>query len=909
MSTISLRLLSLSSVVAALALGSLAGYRASTPQNVQMNGGLVPASSPRPAGSLLSPDGNAFVENRGQWDAQAQYLARTPGVDVWITDRGAVYDFYRAEKAPPMDIRREGPGQTKRRGQVVKMEFVGATGSLARGTEAKEGTYNYLVGNDKSSWATGVRRFGEVRAERLYDGVEARYYFDQGAPRYDLILAPGTDASKIRMRFQGANSVKPDGKNLLLETSLGTVEHRGLFAYQKINGATVQVPCEFRASGNTISFALGDYDRTKPLVIDPLIWSTYLGSGGHDYAYDVKLTPTGQSIVVGDAGTSSFPVTVGAYDTTNSNAEAFVAKLTKDGSGLLFATFYGGSGYDYANSVELDSEGRIHICGITLSTDLAVSPSAFDSTYNGGQDSYAATLSPDGAALVMGNYIGSDLWDVANDIAVDSLDRPIVVGTTQGASFPTTAGAFRTTKVGIYEGYVLRFSADGTALQFSTLLGGSGDTGVRSVVLDGNNRPLVTGYTNASDFATTGGAYDVTQNGYYDAFVTRLSANGSSLLASTFLGGNTWDTAFGIAYDSAGKCLVVGSTQSSNFPTSANGFQKVFGGLYDVFVTRLNSSLTTLEAGTFIGGDQVDYAQSVGPDIHGNVIIAGYAGANFPTTAGAFDETHNGSYDAIVCKLSNDLSQLRYSTYVGAAGDERAFGLAVDPSDPSGNTVFVGQSNFGFPTTAGAYDQTHNGGYDAFIAKVATAPAVRKLEFPGSKVVGGFVAQLTITLTQPAETTVLVNLSTSHPGKFFAPATTKIKPGQVSKTFGVRTETVLSDLPITVTGTYNGGTFTANLTLIRGGLQSLKLTGTTIQQESTGSGTVNLSGPAQQNRTVSLSSSNMSALNPGTSVMVPQNATSANFSLTSGTVASSTNVTISGTLGAMTRTDTMTVNP
>lgn len=855
----------------------------------------------------------AFVENRGQWDAQAQFLAAVPGANVWITDQGVVYDFYRRETAegtPSESLGTRGSSQqsSKRRGHIIRMEFVDGFPSSSRGEVVQRGVHNYILGRNASRWASNVPRFSEVRSERIYDGVEARYYFERGAPRYDLIVAPGTDAGKIRLKFSGATAISARGSTLALKTSLGEVEQRELFAYQKVDGESRQVPCSFRAQGNTVSFDLGHYDRSRPLVIDPLLWGTYLGGSGDDRIEAIAHDSAGRAVVAGETASSDFPTTVGAYDTTLSGTEAFVAKFNSDGSALEFSTFVGGGGGDYARALAIDSQDRPIIVGRTLSSDFPLSVGAFDTTILGTREGFIATLTSDGTALEVGSYVGGADYDDVLAVVVDGSDRPIIGGVTRTASDFATLGAAQTAFGGLYDAFLMKVAADGTSVVWCTYLGGTGDDGIRSLARDSSGKIYSTGYTNSTDFPTTPGAFDSGQAAY-EAFVSRFSDDGTTLEASTLLGGGLNETGYGIAIDSQDRPVVAGESSSSNFPTTLGAFDTTDNGAYDVFVAKMAADLQSIVMGTHIGGDLSDKALALDLDNADNIIVVGQtsSGADFPTTAGAFDNTFGGNSDVFVCKLSADGSTLNYSTFLGEAGNEQANGVLVDAN---GHAWVAGSTNSTFPTTVGAFDTSASGGvFDGFVCRIATAPIVTSISFPSPKVVGGFVAQLNIQLSQTASQTLLIALSSTRPGKFLASPTTKIRAGNSQKNLGIRTETVTADETITVMATLNGVTASTSLMLVRGGLLSLKLTGNSMSQLTSGSGTANLSGPAQQDRTVQLSSSNVAVLDPGTSVIVPKNAISANFTTNAGAVETATNVTIFGKLGAMTKTDTMTVNP
>jgi len=264
-------------------------------------------------GLLLAPKtafpGGAFIENRGQWPAEAQFLSRSPGVDFWVTADGALMNIYRQAPRPAKGKHKGGTVN----GDVVRMTFEGAKGAVA-GVRRLDGDVNFFVGNDQAKWQSHVGRFEAVSTKELYPGVSARYYRDQGAPRYDLIVAPGADPDQVSIKIDGAQGLRalPNG-DLAIETSLGEVQEKGLYAYQIVEGVQRQVPCQMTVNGNHIGFSLGRYDRSKAIVVDPLLACTYLGNDAGADCLGVTTDATGNIIVTGYTDGADFPVTTGAY--------------------------------------------------------------------------------------------------------------------------------------------------------------------------------------------------------------------------------------------------------------------------------------------------------------------------------------------------------------------------------------------------------------------------------------------------------------------------------------------------------------------------------------------------------------------------------------------------------------------
>jgi hypothetical protein len=397
-----------------------------------------------------------------------------------------------------------------------------------------------------------------------------------------------------------------------------------------------------------------------------LVYSTFLGGTDGDGASAIAVNSAGAAYVAGSTVSSDFPTTPGAVDTSyNGGADdAFVTKLNASGSALLYSTFLGGTDWDSALAIAVDSAGAAYVAGDTYSSDFPTTPGAFDTSFNGQYtDAFVTKLDASGSALVYSTFLGGGTGtDEANAIAVDSAGAAYVVGYTDSSDFPTTPGAFDTSYGGGVNGgdaFVAKVDASGSALGYSTFLGGTSGEAATAIAVDSAGATYVAGDTLSYDFPTTPGAFDTSYNGGDDAFVTKLDASGSALVYSTFLGGTNVDNADAIAVDSAGAAFAAGWTKSSDFPTTPGAFDTSYsGGVYggDAFVTKLDASGSALVYSTFLGGKNDDYAYAIAVDSAGAAYVAGYtSSSDFPTTPGAFDTSWNGGYyDAFVTKLDID---------------------------------------------------------------------------------------------------------------------------------------------------------------------------------------------------------------------------------------------------------------
>jgi hypothetical protein len=468
-----------------------------------------------------------------------------------------------------------------------------------------------------------------------------------------------------------------------------------------------------------------------------LVYSTYLGGSriGWDFGDGIALDPAGNAYITGVTYSSTpsndFPTTAGAFDTTynGGNADVFVSKLNVTGSALVYSTYLGGSGYDDGYEIAVDPVGNAYITGMTSSSDFPTTPGAFDTSFNGWYDVFVTKLNASGTALVYSTYLGGSNKDYGEGIALDSAGNAYITGWTFSSNFSTTVGAYDTA---YHSCFVSKLNPSGTGLIYSTYLGGSGGEEGRGIAVDASGNAYIIGVT-GSGFPTTAGVWDTSYNGFQDGFVSKLNPSGTGLVYSTYFGGSDDDYSSDIAVDAFGNTYLTGRTSSSDFPTTAGAFDTTDNGVWDVFVSKLNSTGSALAYSTYLGGSgDFDYGWDIAVDPVGNAYVTGYTNSsNFPTTPGAFDTTFNGGgfdlSDVFVSKLNATGSALAYSTYLGGSGDDGGFNIALDNA---GNAYITGWTDSSdFPTTAGAFDTSLNGGDDVFVTKLSLVPTITTTYF------------------------------------------------------------------------------------------------------------------------------------------------------------------------------------
>ena len=636
------------------------------------------------------------------------------------------------------------------------MQLVGLTPSaVISGKTRLPGTVNYFAGSDPAKWLSAIPTFARVKYAGVYPGIDLSYYGNRQRLEFDFDVAPGADPRSIRLRFDGARVLSLDKNgNLMIVTANGRVGFEKPAIYQPSGERGKQIiEGAFRIlSGRTVAFALGRYDRTKPLVIDPILdYSTYLGQTGQAWA--VAVDPAGEAYIAGSANTG-MPTTGGiqpspvAKSTPPPTPSAFVAKLNSAGTAIIYCTYLSGSLEDDAYGIALDPAGDAYVAGITFSPDFPVTNGALQ-TINAATDGagFVAAINPTGTALIYSTYLSGNTRTSINGIAVDSSGDAYVTGSTDDINFPTTSGAFQTAAKADYAevptGFVTKLNPTGKGLIYSTFLGGTGGDYPNGITLDTQENAYVAGKTESFNFPTTTGAFQLqntSDNG--NAFVTKLNPAGTALVYSTYLGGNGGgDGAEAIAVDSSGDAYATGYTNSRYFPVTAGVFQPnlnlgQFPLAQNAFVTEFNPSGAGLVYSTFLGGSYngtggaaEDAGTGIAVDRSGNTYVIGSTpDLDFPVTPGAYElenlaQLNSADYSTFLTKINPGASQILYSTYLSGSGDysgetcDCASGIALDSA---GNPYLAGWTvSTDFPSTQGAF-QTGMEGEDQGVAPFAT---------------------------------------------------------------------------------------------------------------------------------------------------------------------------------------------
>ncbi len=720
-----------------------------------------------------------FIENRGQFNDRVRFQIHGNNTTIHLTDNALWINAFEhsqdslshPDQTQDLDRMRKHLGSAKNsqpsQSVNLKLSFVGANPHPRLEPFGQLGTHvSYFIGNDPAKWRTDVPVWSGVRYVDLYPGLDLEITSENGQLVQRLVVQHnGSDSqpingvsqlAKVCLRVDGAETLTLKSNRLHVGTYLGEFTLPLLEVVGNID-TSVDGPTLI---GNSVTSPFRSPTRYLPSVISSfqsnaseLLYSSFLGGYGSDNGAAVAIDEMGSAYVTGVTTSTDFPTTPGAFDTVLSASDVFVAKLNASGTALVYATFLGGDSQDYVgyDAIAVDGDGNAYITGLTFSDNFPVTQGAYDVSHDYDTDSFVSKLSPSGNALIYSTFLGGnggDCKDYPADpvcaIAVDEAGYVYVTGTTWSTNFPTTEGAYDRTFNGDYDIYISKLNTTGAGLVYSTYLGGYEEDQSFGIDIDDTGSGYITGHTVSSDFPTTSGAFDTTYNGSGtswqggDAFVVKLNSAGTHLTYATFLGGSDPDRGQGIVAGEDGNAYVTGETSSPDFPTTPGAFDRVCGdtgncdedanqNIYweDAFVVKLNNTGTNLIYSTFLGGGSNDTGHTVKVDTTGNAYVAGDTwSSDFPVTASAFDTDFNGGYgDVFVAEVNSDGTGLTYATFLGGADDDYGCAIAVDGL---GTAYIAGYTkSYDFPTSIGAFDRTHNGGYaDAFVTRLAMGSGV-----------------------------------------------------------------------------------------------------------------------------------------------------------------------------------------
>lgn len=703
----------------------------------------------------------SFEMNVGQSDAKYQFLASGEGHYVFVSADSLVLDLRDRADAP---------------GGIVEMGLPGANGKASwQSLEALPGRVNYIVGNNPANWKTNIPTYARVRYRDVYPGIDIDYYGRQEELEYDFVVRPGADPNAIAMQFKGDVEVSlEEGGALAVRHGERLVRWHKPRIHQAVASGTRQIDGGYKLEGNgKVRFSVGSYNKSAPLVIDPVVqYSTLVGKTLNEAAFGVTADSQGNTYLAGTTTSPDYPTSPGSPTTTSAVAttgDVVITKLNSTGTAMIYSTRIGGTGRDVGTAIYVDEGGNAYVTGSTTAEDFPLSTNAYQRRLAGkGLGDYATgdcfvlKLNAAGTALTYSTYLGGAQSDMCGGIAVDKSGNAFVAGMTGSSNFPVSENAYQRSFRGggeqanlrASDAFVTKLNPQGSALVYSTFVGGTLDDVATSVAIDAAGAAYVTGFTSSTNFPVTSGAPQRTYGGsgggptitFGDGFLFKINVDGTALAYSTFLGGLQDDAAYDVAVDSQGNAYVVGNTLSTNFPVTDQAYQKTYkgsagtalGAAGDVFVTKVNATGTAWVYSTYLGGAKDEAAMAVALDANNNVHVTGHTtSTNFPLSADARQTTYKGEStqnsvitgDAFYSQLNASGSALVYSTYLGGFSDDIGLGIAIDSK---GNVLVAGgSSSSDFPVTSGVYQPGFAGGQagpnfpvgDAFVARFGAEAA------------------------------------------------------------------------------------------------------------------------------------------------------------------------------------------
>jgi hypothetical protein len=634
-----------------------------------------------------------FLHNPAGYAGDARYLIRTAGLTAWFS-----------------------PGEVRiRTGRAdVVMRFEGANPApRIEALDALPGKANFLLG-EESNWAVDLPIWGRIVYRDLYPGIDLIYAGDGRNLKSEFVVAPGADPESIRVRYSGGGRLRISERGELAVPADGhELREQAPLIYQQQGARRVRLPGRFTlAPEDIMGFAVNEYDRSLPLVIDPVVYSTYLGGANSDAALAITVDSAGSAYVAGFTASTNLP-TVNPRQPFNAGSnEVFVAKLNPAGNGLVYCTYIGGSADDRAYGIAVASTGAVFVTGSTTSRNFpTLSP--WQPKNLGAKNAFLLKLNASGNALMFSTYVGGSGSDTGYAVALDAAGSVYIAGDTTSSTFPTTV--LQRSNRGSQDAFVAKWSDTGSLL-YSTYLGGSYDEHASAIAVGSGGTAYITGYTYSPDFPLANAAQSVSGGGQ-DVFVTRLGAAGDALLFSTYLGGSggglgSPEAGQGIAVDAQANAYLAGVTTSSNFPL-LQPVQSSRSGSQDAFIAKF-SGAGTLVFSTYLGGSGMDTANAIAVDAGGAVTIAGQTlSSDLPVLN---QSTHSGDYDAFYARLAPSGTALLKLGYVGGRGADTATAVALDSA---GSIYLAGWTlSTDFPLV-NAYQSLNAGSYGAFITKIS----------------------------------------------------------------------------------------------------------------------------------------------------------------------------------------------
>ncbi|CAG0965536.1 hypothetical protein FLAV_00940 [Flavobacteriales bacterium] len=664
---------------------------------------------------------NGFVKNTGfvlntNLEPATEVLAFASisnGKVYFLKDRFS-YVFYQNDSVADSEL----TPQIKRKHitQSERLDFVFHKTNLNGKTELllpSEENLHFI----KQSNEFATSSYKVIKYTNIWNGIDIIFYFSEtGNIKYDILVKPGAEVNKIQFLIEGANNIKLKNNTLQIKTSLMEIKETLPISYQdgitKRKKSRKELEADYVLEENILTFRVHKYNPQLPLIIDP--WATFIGTPDSDQAEDVAMDNFGNAYVTGYTQSLNFPVSPGAFQGNSAgDYDAFVFKLNATGQ-REWATYYGGSAYDFGYQIKVDSKGNPFISGYSYSNNLFVS----NGTFSGVFDTYILKLKNDGT-FKWARYFGGSGGEFTVGMGVSKTDRIVIAGFTSSQDIQTTPGAFQATHAGALDIFISVFDSSGNVL-WTTYYGGSATDDAHAVNFDANENVIVGGETYSTNFPVSPGAYQSNNNGNSDVYVLKFDSLGNRLWA-TLLGGTANEDINGIAADTFGNIYVAGFSQGTDFPMIGTPFQPVKKASRDIILVKfLPSGLP--EWSTFFGGDSTDVARALTVTLDQFILIGGEtASSDFPIVGNAFQNTKAGGTDVFYAAFDTTGIPV-FSSYRGGTSSEILMGISADTNYRVTMCGYTYSNNF--PVTPGVFQTTYSGNEDVFVWQIDSTQGV-----------------------------------------------------------------------------------------------------------------------------------------------------------------------------------------
>ena len=682
-----------------------------------------------------------WVKNEGQWHEEVAFAAQGHFGKTWVTRGGEIRHLLTKKgacKERELGLLRSQISCSTQ-GWVISERFVGGEVRALRGEEQLPTKVSFFLGSDPEKHRSQLTTHRFVSLGEVWPGVEVKLKASQKAVERLFYVAAGADLARVQVEVEGAESLKlgEDG-TLAIITGLGQVELSQPLAWQEREGENVAVVAKYKLLGeNRYGFAVEGADPRLPLVIDPILQSTYLGGMGIDQARAIAVSSTGDIYIAGSTYSADFPATSGgAQQDRQGVVSAFVARLNPDLSRLIQSTYIGGktiiggveAGVTQAFALAISPDNHIYIAGGTTEANLP-------GTQGGAQPNreptgslipFVVELDPSLTQVVQATYLGGRGSGQASAVAIHpSTGEIYVAGQYEGPDFPGTSGGAQPARKKLRDAFVARLNPSLTQLMQSTYLGGQEgeEESANAIAISLNGDVYVAGLTDSPDFPGTSGGAQQRHAGIWDGFLAKLTPDLTRIIQATYLGGQELDAASALALDMSGNVYVAGMTSSSDFPGTSGGAQQNLAGAGNAFVAKLSGDLTRIIQSTYLGGSAFEWARGLAIATNGEVYVAGETGSvsagspYFPgTLGGAIEDPPGGMPTGFVARLDSDLKRIIQSTFLGGSKSDQPYAMALSAS---GDIYIAGDTESAdFPGTGGGAQKSPGGSIDAFVARL-----------------------------------------------------------------------------------------------------------------------------------------------------------------------------------------------